>query len=150
LNTAVQTSLENNAQRAAASTSLPISSNSQTATATNPTEQNSNSSDTAGNTQAAGSATSPSIAKPTPNSPGASNKCAPGTYYTLAEERAERVRLTAIMQSRLVNVPITDYKTRNQARDDLYYSLEDWRDSKLEACGINTDNLGRSTRVTIE
>ncbi len=150
LNNAVETSLENNARRAAASVSLPSSSNGEETTATSPTLQNVNPSDTVRNTQTAGSASGPSIANPTPNSLGSSNKCAPGTYYTLAEEQAERARLAAIIQSRLGNVPITDYKTRNQARDDLHYALQDWRDSKLEACGINTENLGRSTRVTIE
>jgi len=149
-NNAVETSLENNARRAAASTSLPSSSNSETTNAANPTPQNSNPSETVGNTQTAGSASGSSIANPAPNSLDASNKCAPGTAYTLGEEKAERDRLTEIMQSRLVNVPRSDYDTRNKALGDLQRAMYDWRDSKLEACGINTDNLGRSTRVTIE
>ena len=138
LNNAVETSLENNARRAAASTSLPSSSNSETTNAANPTPENNNSSDTVGNTQAAGSATSPSIAKPTPNSLSTSNKCAPGNYYSLAEEQAEKDRIGAIMQNRLLNVPSSDYKARNQAIRDFQDLLEDWRNSKLEACGINT------------
>ena len=146
LDTAVQTSLENNAQRAAASTSLPSSSKGEVTTDTNPAPQNNNPSDTVGQAQTAGSATTSSIANPTPNSSNAERKCGVSSF-TLAEEQAEKDRLGAIMQSKLVNVPAYDYKTRNQAWRDWGAALDDWRKARHEACGIDTS---RNSRVTIE
>ena len=146
LDTAVQTSLENNAQRAAASTSLPSSSKGEVTTDTNPAPQNNNPSDTVGQAQTAGSATTSSIANPTPNSSNAERKCGVSSF-TLAEEQAEKDRLGAIMQSKLVNVPAYDYKTRNQAWRDWGAALDDWRKARHEACGIDTS---RTSRVTIE
>jgi len=136
LNTAVQTSLENNAQRAAANSVI---------------EQ-----DIAQNPELVDEApkTKPSIAStsgtsnpnPTSNTPISASKCGVSSY-TLAEEQAEKNRLGAIRQSILDSVPAYDYKTRNQAYRDWERGMSEWRKARHEACGINT---GRSTRVTIE
>ena len=115
-------------------------------TDTNPAPQNNNPSDTVGQAQTVGSATTSSIANPTPNSSNAERKCGVSSF-TLAEEQAEKDRLGAIMQSKLVNVPAYDYKTRNQAWRDWGAALDDWRKARHEACGIDTS---RTSRVTIE
>jgi len=136
LNTAVQTSLENNAQRAAANSEIEQD-----------TAQNSTSVEEEPVAQpSAVSTSSPSNPNSTPNNSIAASKCGVSSY-TLAEEQAEKDRLGAIMQSKLVNVPAYDYKTRNQAWRDWGAALDDWRKARHEACGIDTS---RTSRVTIE
>lgn len=77
---------------------------------------------------------------------GSSNKCGISSY-SLAEEQAEKDRLGAIMESKLVNVPAYDYKTRNQLWRDWESGMSAWRKARHEACGIDTN---RTSRVTIE
>jgi len=136
LNTAVQTSLENNAQRAAANSVIEQD-----------IAQNPKLVDEAPKTKPSIASTSgTSNPNPTSNTPISASKCGVSSY-TLAEEQAEKNRLGAIRQSILDSVPAYDYKTRNQAYRDWERGMSEWRKARHEACGIK---VGGSTRVTIE
>lgn len=135
-NNAVQASIETNAKRAAANSEIEQD-----------TAQNSTSVEEEPVAQpSAVSTSSPLNPNSTPNNSIPASKCGVSSY-TLAEEQAEKDRLGAIMQSKLVNVPAYDYKTRNQAWRDWGAALDDWRKARHEACGIDTS---RTSRVTIE
>ena len=136
LDNAVQSSLETNARRAASNSGVEQDkTQNSTSFEVEPTPK-----------QSVGTTTQTPNAVSTSNSAGNSRKCG-NSSYSLAEEQAEKDRLGAIMESKLVNVPAYDYKTRNQLWRDWETGMSAWRKARHEACGINT---GRSSRVTIE
>lgn len=146
LDNAVQSSLETNAQLAAASalSEQDLTQNSASSEADpqnltfvepDPTAQ-----------QSVSSTSQTSNSVPTSNAPENSRKC--GLFsFTDAEEQAEKDRLGAILQSKLAATPSYDYKTRNQAWRDFESDMAAWRKAKHQACGIDYD---RSSSVTIE